>query len=796
MKTKKRLLKIFENFILSLICGVCIMITSSCNIGKNYLNDEPICGLATPIVFHSDTINLNLYDYFTDPGLIKSIQYPVGISSLKGPDSMSYRLIKSKELPFLSIIRFPIGRKTYSVLVKNIPKEKVVIQFDPKGKRVKTVKIRGSLNAWNILSSKMKKEGKTWKEYFELSPGEYQYLLVVDGKEMIDPLNKEIISNNIGGFNSVLKVGKYKQEDLPFIRTISFNNAEIKLSGVSGLDSIYAFWQNEQAGIKIMEDEVLVKVPLRARKIKRSYIRAVGYNSEGISNDILIPLEYGKVVTDASLLTRFDRQTMIIYFMMVDRFNNGKKTNDKPINDPMVLPKVNFFGGDLVGVTQKITDGYFAGLGVNTLWLSPITQNPMTSYGQIKKPHTRFSGYHGYWPISSIRIDFRFGNDVEFNELIDTAHKAGMNVLLDYVAHHIHELNPVYRQHPDWVTNLHLPDGSLNTERWDEYRLTTWFDNFLPTLDTRRPEIIGPMTDTALYWVERYGIDGFRHDATKHVDELFWRTLTQKLKNTTSCSPMVYQIGETYGSRELIGSYISTGMLDAQFDFNVYDDAVATFAIENESFERLKNSLNESLRYYGYHNLMGYITGNQDRPRFISYAGGDLKFGEDTKLAGWTRNIGVGNPVSYEKLKLLHAFNLTIPGIPVIYYGDEIGMPGANDPDNRRMMKFSGLTDKENEIKDLVTKLNKLRSSSMELIYGDIQFLEVTDNTMAFIRTYFNQSVLVFFNKGNKSEKIEVQYPGISAQSASTVFGQSFSIQSGQLAIKMKPYSFEIVTLK
>jgi cyclomaltodextrinase / maltogenic alpha-amylase / neopullulanase len=299
-----------------------------------------------------------------------------------------------------------------------------------------------------------------------------------------------------------------------------------------------------------------------------------------------------------------------------------------------------------------------------------------------------------------------------------------------------------------------------------------------------------------LYWVTRYKIDGFRHDATKHVDELFWRMLTGKLKNATACSPMVYQIGETYGSRELIGSYISSGMLDAQFDFNVYDDAVATFANKNESFVRLKNSLNESLRYFGYHNLMGYITGNQDRARFISYAGGALSFSEDTKLAGWMRNIGAGDSVAYDKLKLLHAFNLTIPGIPVIYYGDEIGMPGANDPDNRRMMKFKDLTEKEAGVLDFVKKMNHIRSGSIALLYGDLQFIEVNQETLVFIRKYFNQMAIVVFNKGDKFEDIKIVMPELKKEKIISEFGQIYTFEMDSLKMNIKPNSFEILSIK
>ncbi|HAG48904.1 MAG TPA: alpha-amlyase, partial [Cryomorphaceae bacterium] len=87
-------------------------------------------------------------------------------------------------------------------------------------------------------------------------------------------------------------------------------------------------------------------------------------------------------------------------------------------------------------------------------------------------------------------------------------HGRNMNVLLDYVANHVHLDHPVYKEHPDWATSLYLPDGSLNTERWDEHRLTTWFDTHLPTLDLRRPEVVEPMTDSALIWMTEFGIDG------------------------------------------------------------------------------------------------------------------------------------------------------------------------------------------------------------------------------------------------------------------------------------------------
>ncbi len=777
---------------------VILILASSCQSNKQDEIQGSICGLASPLVFYSDTLKLYLQDYFTDPDQIHEITFPDNLFSLPGEDRNTYSLIREKDLSPLSVIGFETNDgQNYSILLKNLKKEKLTISFDPGEKKYKEVKIRGSLNFWNVKLSNMSEVNGLWKEEFELVPGEYQYLLVADGKEMLDSSNPDSINNNMRGFNSLLKVGKYQQEDLPFLRTLSFNKTEIQLECNGSLTGAFAFWQNFLLEVEIRGQIVLVKIPENISKDHRSFIRVYAYNENGLSNDILIPLENGRIVLQAEDITRFDRHSMIMYFMMVDRFRNGNPGNDEPVDDPEILPQANYFGGDLQGVLETLDEGYFDSLGVNTIWLSPITQNPTSAYGLYKEPHTRFSGYHGYWPVSSVKIDYRFGAGKEFRNLVDEAHHKDKNIILDYVANHVHELHPVYLQHPEWATDLYLPDGTLNTEKWDEYRLTTWFDTFLPTLDLRKPEVVGPMTDSAVYWIREFGIDGFRHDATKHVDELYWRTLTRKLKEINSCNPMIYQIGETYGSPELINSYISTGMLDGQFDFNVYDDAVAVFARDGESFERLKNSLTQSLRYYGYHNLMGYITGNQDRPRFISLAGGSLRFDEDSKYAGWNREIGVGDPIGYDKLILLHAFNLTIPGIPVIYYGDEIGLPGGNDPDNRRWMKFEDLTSREEEVKTKVQELTRLRTSSMALLYGDLQILYSDETTFAYIRSYFDDFSVVLFNKSTEVRTLNISIPiSILKGNLEAHFGSSFSRTENGLEVTLAPMSFDIITKK
>jgi len=160
-----------------------------------------------------------------------------------------------------------------------------------------------------------------------------------------------------------------------------------------------------------------------------------------------------------------------MYFLMVDRFKDGDKTNTKQVKNDSILLKANYYGGDLKGVLDKIKEGYFNKLGINTVWLSPITQNQEGVYGLWSEPMTKFSAYHGYWSISNTKIDYRFGDTKIFKELIAEAHKRNLNVLLDYVANHVHKEHPLYKNNPEWATPLYLPDGTMNTEKWDEHRL-------------------------------------------------------------------------------------------------------------------------------------------------------------------------------------------------------------------------------------------------------------------------------------------------------------------------------------
>lgn len=770
------------------------LLLASCSNNKS--GESQIIGLASPINLGFESTEIILEDFFIDADKIDHISAPEGLKV--SPISDGKVTLEGSISDPLAVLLIQAAGSDYSILLKKSVKRNVELVFDPKGKEYGMVQVKGEMNAWNPNAGELQKDGDVWKISMLINEGIYQYLFVVDGFETVDSMNPETVSNGMGGFNSLLIVGD-REKIKPQLESISYTENEVTFRLTDGIKP-YIFWENQNLKFSKEGDLYTVQIPNNAKMLDRSYLRAWAYNENSTSNQLLIPLNDGDVLDTENELTRHDFHTWNMYFVLIDRFKDGNEANTRKIDDPDIHPKANYYGGDFAGITQKIKDGYFDKIGINTLWLSPITQNPETAYGLWDQggPVTKFSGYHGYWPISSSKTDDRYGTKEEFEELLDVAHANGMNVILDYVANHVHEEHPVYQNNPEWATDLYI-DGKLNTQLWDEQRLTTWFDTFMPTLDFSKQEVIDTMTDSALYWVKEFDLDGFRHDATKHIQLEFWRTLTRKVKEevTLKTGKQVYQVGETYGSRELIASYINSGMLDSQFDFGMYDAAVNAFG-QNTPFTGLRDQLVESFNYYGNHNLMGYISGNHDKARFITYTSGEVAWSEDAKVAGWTREIGYPNEYAYQRLNMLHAWNMTIPGIPVTYQGDEFGQPGANDPDNRRWMQFEESELRENEIsnREVYAKLTSIRDENLPLNYGDFVFHLTDEHVLAYSRGYFDQQVVVIFNKSDATQEITFNLRDQFNNSAlKAQFGNNFLVEDNKLTITLPANSFEILTL-
>ena len=675
----------------------------------------------------------------------------------------------------IELISFDLFDKTYELPVKLELREKYLFTYKPIGSP-EIVNLFGQFNGWNRKNLPMQDEdgNGVYEITVPLDPGRYEYKFFVDGKELIDQGNPVKVPNGMGDFNSVRIIEKtaadkhylhllnYDMENDKFFYNFYYESVTRDL--ITPIDVIALIDNFKINPEKIELDGGNIRISFSVDEMKGNKIIRLAVSKNGnATNFQTVRLNNGLPTGKKGFN---DWSDAIIYSVMIDRFYDGDTTNNNPVVHPKLSFKSNYQGGDLQGIINKLDEGYFDSLGINTFWISPIIDNTNNAYKEYPPPHRYFTGYHGYWPVSATVVEEHFGNMKLAQKFVETAHQHGIKVLLDYVANHIHIEHPLWRENRDWFGVLELPDGRKNLRLWDEQRLTTWFEPYMPSFDIiGLEEALEFLTDNAVWWLKETGADGFRHDAVKHVPNEFWRTLTKKIITEIEIptGKKLYQVGETFGSFDLISSYVNNGQLSSQFNFNLYDVAIPVFLNPENSFELLDLQMQKTFSVYGVNHLMANVMDSHDKVRYMAYADGDIEINSnEAKEIGWIDPPEVDHLSSYKKLQLHLAYILTIPGVPVIYYGDEIGMSGAADPDNRRMMRFDDeINSYEKKTKTEISKLINLRKKHSALRQGDFYKLITNEHFYAYIRSDMNERILVVLNKSNNEQMIDLNIPRI-----------------------------------
>ncbi len=755
------------------VIGVILLLISTCC----YTQNEKITDIIKTIKLTAgvkDSILVSDMFYADEYNLKFKDNEKVKVSYDKTNETI--HLIPKVNFAGVTLVDFDLNGITYSIPVQSSIQNKFKFSFKPV-KKYSRLNLFGTFNSWdrNSLPMHDKNNDGIYEIEIPLEPGRYEYKFWGDGEEIVDPNNPEKVPNGFGDFNSIFNVTEPDLGKL-FLHVDGKDEAGGKF--------IYKFiYENEKDGNEI-DDSNLIALLNNCKILSKNYsinngkiqFNFTGNDLKGKNHLRIAVTKNGRATNIQSILLQdgipfggenvFDWHDAIIYSLMIDRFCDGDKSLNIPIAHDSLFDKANYLGGDFQGIINKLNEGYFDSLGINTIWLSPVYDNPNTAYKESPLPHRWFSGYHGYWPINSFDVEEKFGTLDKFREVVGAAHKHGIKILLDVVANHVHEQHMLFKERPNWFGELKLPDGRMNLRLWDEYRLTTWFEPYLPKFNfVNSKEAVDFMAANAIWWLENTGADGFRQDAVKHIPNIFWRTLTRKLKSEFEISSKkeVYQIGETFGSYALINSYVNNGQLNAQFNFNLYDTAVPTFINKGSSFKVLDSEIHKSFSVYGENNLMGNIMDSHDKIRFMAYADGDLQINQgDATEIGWNNPPKVDNPLNFKKAKLYYAYMTSIPGLPVIYYGSEFGMSGASDPDNRRIMRFgSDLNNYENQTLIDVRKIVNIRKHHSALRYGDFLTLIANENIYAFIRSDMNERILVVLNKSDEDESIVLDLPEI-----------------------------------
>ena len=252
-------------------------------------------------------------------------------------------------------------------------------------------------------------------------------------------------------------------------------------------------------------------------------------------------------------------------------------------------------------------------------------------------------------------------------------------------------------------------------------------------------------------------------------------------------------VGETMASREKIMEWVSPAEINGQFDFPLYWDIRGVFAAGQDNLKRISKSLMESIQTYGSESLMSIFLGNHDFSRFMAYA--DNKFKPDStneQEYGWKNDVKVDNPENYKKIKLGFSFLMTIPGIPLIYYGDEFGMTGAHDPDNRRVMRFGNeLTAYEKDVLQYVSKLTNLRNKYSVFRYGDVVSLIEENEYFVYALTDFTGKAVVIIPRNCEPSTIKIQLPAwLGIRKLNNAFtGESIKIENNAVMSDVTPYN-------
>jgi glycosidase len=448
-----------------------------------------------------------------------------------------------------------------------------------------------------------------------------------------------------------------------------------------------------------------------------------------------------------------------IYLLMPDRFSNGDPFNDSV--EGMTQQGVNrgklFFrhGGDLRGVINRLD--YLQSLGITAIWLNPVLEN-----------NQPYESYHGYAITDHYRIDRRFGSNNTYLELVQKAHEKGIKIIMDIVPNHVGDQHYLIRDLPDETWIHQFPEFTRTTYRdptlMDPYASAkdrammsdAWFDNHMPDLNQQHPQAANYLTQSYLWWIEHSGHDAYRIDTYAYPDQGYMAELGKRLKEEY---PRFFFFAETWVHGPAVQAQFTEDN-DLREGYNSHNPSVTDFQLYyalNEALTREQGWTEGAARIYYtlaqdflYEDPFRNVTflDNHDLSRFYSVIGEDIR-----------------------KFKSGLAFLLTTRGIPMIYYGTEIGMKNFTDPDGKVREDFpggwegdqankflpSGRNAQEQEMWEYIQKLADYRKKTPALQSGRLTQFVPFDGVYVYFRYDSEKTVMVVMNTHEKEALVDTR---------------------------------------
>ena len=453
----------------------------------------------------------------------------------------------------------------------------------------------------------------------------------------------------------------------------------------------------------------------------------------------------------------WDWRDAVLYEVMVDRY---RAKDGSPLAAPVSMG--GQAGGHVGGVQKAVESGELQSLGVNTIWLTPLYDNPEGSWPGLDG-HA-YSAYHGYWPSEARSLEPRMAAESDVDALVAAAHARGIRIVFDVVPHHVHA------QHPYWVANkdqgwFRDADGQcvcgVGTCSWGTDETACWFTSYLPSLDWENDEVAQTVSSDVLWWLQRFDGDGVRIDAVPMMPRAASRRIAWAARDAfDGPSHRTYILGENYtgqGDWDDLRYYLGPQGIDGEFHFPLMWALRGALGDGSETMVDVDRTiLAGEATWAGSGAVMGLIVDNHDTSRFSSVAAGND--GGDA----WSPAPQSTDSAVYARTQLALGAIYTLPGAPVLYYGDEVALAGKGDPDSRRVMPAEGdLVPLQTQTRSVVKALGAARACSLALRRGTYRTLYVDPERLVFAREVAGAETAIVDLQRSPTAPLSAPLPGI-----------------------------------
>ncbi len=674
----------------------------------------------------------------------------------------------------------------------------------------------GSWDGWLLPGRMLNPAGEGWQRLTidDLPPGEYGYLILEDGEGRPDELNPlslfwqeqgdlevsrlqvddcsqplvEIDEVEVGAVEADAghdETGNAAEQMRVMARFLAVTGDPARLDPDSVELRLDGAELPEQASVEIDPESGRIEVVLAGLARGRHSLQIDAADIDGRQAAVVRALGWVRPVAS-------EWAGGTVYQVMIDRYRGDGGTWLSPPADPGARA-----GGTLAGVRASIEDGHFERLGISALWLSPVYAGPSEARKGRDDDHL-YSNYHGYWVLDNRAVEPAIGGELALHDLIESAHSHGIRVLLDIVPNHIYEDNP-------WVAEL-AAEGGLNRREpicvcgaadcsWADSIQSCWFTDYLPDLQLKRAFVMAQVVADAIWWTDTFDLDGVRIDAVPMMPRAATRRIAAGIRGSARPRDAHFLLGEVFTGPgawgiDVIRYYLGPDGIDSVFDFPLMWTLRDVIAKKSTGFAAVEAMLQETeAAIDGSGAVLGRMIGNHDTRRFISEIVGDAD------LDPWTTPpVQPTSAAIYERQGLALGLGLMLSGLAVIYYGDEVGLAGGDDPDCRRVMPAEHeLMPAQLALRSQTERLGQLRRCLPALTDGVRRVLVASADLYVFVRDRGDgQPVLVAINRGDTAAIASFDLDSEPTEFVDVIDGEHLELGGGLQTLDLAPRTIRV----